>query len=239
MAGSAASSSLFAQAFSDEDRLAIIDSIAARDGFGDRANIEEVVLHWDVDGDQFVPSGSNQDTDLQPLQIAADAADKNARTRRTQDPKIDGSGKLPGSLVIIVGAVGVHVRSTMPATLGEITAGAVAAADLQALQEVQDVLESSILTMGNGAIRRFELTGEEVISYGPSRALHAVYDADSTPRFAGQVVDKSTQMIRVKPFELGDDQQVDLHHYISIPNALPTTDFRVRYALHCLIARTK
>lgn len=239
--------SRFSSAFSDADRLAFIDSISTRKGFGDRANIEEVTLHWVVDGTSFTAVAGNQDIDLQPLQLASAAPDSGTRTRRSQDPKIDGSGKLPGALVIMPGAFGMRVDMSelitkpakMTATVGPPATLDPTAAGLDSINAVTQMIEGSFVELGNGSVRRFGVTGDLCATYGVSRAAQAIYDSTSNPYLAGVLLDKNDTYLRLKPFELGTDQQIDLHHYLKRATALPSTDFSVRYWMHCLIARTK
>jgi hypothetical protein len=237
------SDSRFSPAFSDQDRIAFINDISVRPGFGDRANIEEVTLHWTVDGASYGTAQANQDIDIQPLLLAAAAVDSQTRTRRSQDPKIDGSGKLPGSLVILVGALGMRVdMSELIATavpFTETTKLKQTAPGLDEINAVTQMMEGSYLELGNGSVRRIGVTGDLCTSYGVSRAIQAIYDSTGAAIQSGALTEKDDSFLRVKPFELGSDQQVDLHHYVHRVDALPSDAFSVRYWMHCLIARTK
>jgi hypothetical protein len=226
--------------FSDEDRLAFIDDVAEDPAFGEAANIEEVTLHWDVDFLETDIGSINQELIVDIMVEAAAALDNSFETRMTQDPRLDGSNKVPGAMRILVGGVG--ARCSIAVT-DALLASVVGVDIVQvATTAIQNALDESILRFTNGSVRRFENTGDETFSYGASRTATAqglsLIEGEEAFWATGNLVFKDRGWKRLKPFEVGVDQQMSFEHIVNRATAWPT-GFRVRYMLPSLIARVK
>jgi hypothetical protein len=121
--------------------------------------------------------------------------------------------------------------------LDEATGVVTAQANMSAIQEAMD---ESIISLKNGAVRRFRATGDECFSYGSWRRVPTVIANSTGPvNYAnGTQLGKDRGWKKLKPFELGVDQQIDFLHVINRQSNWPAA-FRVRYMLATIIARVK
>jgi hypothetical protein len=206
---------------SDADRAAFITE--GQTQFGRSCNIEEVTLRYLVDfavGDRASSAASPHEKKI--LQACATATDAASIIRRTQDPILDGSARLPGDMLI--GLFGVA---------GEIHASQVgAAADTADLLAIAKGVNDGVLVARSGALRRFELSGTEFLSVGVGERV----DVEGTNEADFGVKDRG--WARIKPVLLGKDQQLTLSFWNGRTSDWPQA-FSVLFTMRALIARTK
>ena len=193
--------------------------------FGTGVNIEECTLQYRNDfavGDRAGSASSPFEAKI--LERASLLSDKTSINARTQDPVLDGSSRLPGDMLIGIFAVAArYVASFTGATPTGINQQLIAAA-----------LDDSVLVMKQGALRRFELAGDEFMSVGIAEERSGI--AIDTDESNAAKKDRGWRMI--KPCVLGRDQQLTLSHFMNRTSDWPQT-FSVRYMFPSLIARIK
>lgn len=184
--------------------------------YQENGSVEEVTLSYLVDfavGDRASSASSPYEKKI--LQAAADATDKASVCRRTQDPILDGTSRLPGDMVICI--FGVAARCDLSA----------AVADTADLLAIANALDASVLRLKQGALRRFELPGDVYQSVGTGIEV-----ATSNTAI------KDRGWTKLTPFMLGKDQQLEFSHFNPRTTDWPQA-FSVRFMLPALIGRTK
>ncbi len=193
--------------------------------YGNQCNIEEVTLQYRTDyatADFNAAAASPFEKKI--LQAAAAVADAAAITARTQDPILDGTSRLPGDMIICLFAVGSRYNGNVAAAAPDaINALATAIA-----------LDNSVMVCRQGALRRFEVAGDEYMSYGVGEQRYGLAaDADET-----NVATKDRGWRKLKPIVLGKDQQLGISVFTNRLTAWPAA-FTVRHMFPSLIARIK
>lgn len=213
----------------ENDRLVFLDK--ARD-FGakmgvdpDSVNVEEVTLSFNVDwATTDFNSASATPFEKKILQAAAAAADAASVIRRTQDPILDGTSRLPGDMLIGIFGFGARYRASAAAATAATIAPNIAA--------IQQALDESVFVAQQGALRRFELAGDEFMSYGSGPHGQVAGTIET------EVSIKDRGWRAIKPVILGKEQQLRLSHFVGRSTAWPAA-FTVRYMMPSLIARVK
>lgn len=211
---------VFYNPISREDRAAFLAE--AQRTFGPSCTVEEVTLRyktpWAV-GDRASAAASPFEKKV--LQACASAADSASIIRRTQDPILDGSARLPGDMLIGIFAVGMVFDASQ----------ASAAADTADLLAISKGMADSVLQCRQGQQRRFELVGRDCLSLGVGVRV----DVEGTNETDFGVTDRCLRAI--KPTIFGKDQQLTISVYTNRTTDWPQA-FDLDVIMTALVARS-
>ena len=211
------------------DRISFLDKardFGARMGVDpDSVNVEEVTFSYNVDWlTTDFNSSAGSPFEKKILQAAALATDAGSIIRRTQDPILDGTSRLPGDMMIGIFGFGARYRASFAALTAATAAPNIAA--------IQAALDESSFVCQQGALRRFEVVGDEFMSYGSGPQGQVAGTVETEVTF------KDRGWRQLKPVILGKEQQLRLSHFVNRTTAWPAA-FTVRYMMPALIARVK
>lgn len=160
------------------------------------------------------------------LERAAAEASKSSIVTRTQDPILDGSNKLPGSMMLGIFGVGARVR---------IASAADAETQAAILLAIQGVMDASVFRITQGGSRIVELDGAEIFAWGSGVRMDSDYDGGeyvvspaANPRACRPIV----------PAILGSEQQLEVSIFWNRTSDFGAT-FDLTVAMPALIARKR
>lgn len=213
-------------------------ALDADTAFGPSANMTEVDVHFDVDSDAF-SSNATQDLSFDFVEVSGGYSDAGQETRRSQFPKVGANGTLPRSTRLLCGAVGLVVRPLPPEQMPTITDGDIQTADIYTLQALQQLMDTAMVDVRNNVNSKVKLAASSIVEWGGSRALNAIYGADSAAFLAGQISTQDRARLSCCPFEFGPDEQMTARLIYAQRTALPNDSaFRVRLWMRCLLGTT-